>query len=339
MLNSVQILRALAAWLVVGHHYIQLFYSNNVSGVIAETLHAYGAIGVDLFFIISGFVIYASTSKKPSTPGAFIQNRLARIVPAYWLFTSITATVLLYAPGSIPLTAFEPLFFFKRLFFIPAQNPSGIGFYPLMTVGWTLNYEASFYAVFFVSLFLPAKYRVASLFAGIALLQFISSKFGGSFSFYRNAIVWEFLLGVALQIAYQREWLSRISPALAALATATALLAVVYAGPVSHSPYKSGIPCAIILCAAVSQERFFPKHNFFARLGDWSYSTYLCHVLVLCLALQVSARYQVNDFVLIVGVCTLILAMSYASFSLVEMPASLLIKKHQMRRIKITQMT
>ena len=117
MLNSIQILRALAAWLVVGHHYIQIFYSSNVSGVIPVTLHNYGALGVDLFFIISGFVIYASTSNKPITPGAFVQNRLARIAPAYWLFTLITAAVLLYAPGSIPLTAFDSLFLLKSMFF------------------------------------------------------------------------------------------------------------------------------------------------------------------------------------------------------------------------------
>ncbi|HWT68071.1 MAG TPA: acyltransferase [Pseudomonas sp.] len=339
MLNSIQILRALAAWLVVGHHIIQIFYKSEISGAISEGFHKYGAIGVDLFFIISGFVIYASASSKPISPIEFVQNRLARIVPAYWLFTAITAAVLVYAPYSIPLTAFEPLFFLKSLFFTPAQNPTGIGLYPLMTVGWTLNYEVSFYAVFFLALFTPVKYRVFSLFAGVALLQFIASKTDGSLSFYKNAIVWEFLLGVALQIAYQRKWLSRISPLLAAFATLSALAAIVYAGPVSHSPLKSGIPCAIILCAAVSQERFFPKHNFIARLGDWSYSTYLCHVLVICLAIQISERYQTSELALMAGVCALILGISFASFTLVEIPLSRAIKRHQTHRAKIKQAT
>ncbi|MFJ4444756.1 acyltransferase family protein [Pseudomonas sp. NPDC089422] len=339
MLNSIQILRALAAWLVVGHHVIQIFYKSETFGIISEGFHSYGAIGVDLFFIISGFVIYASTTNKPTTPIEFIQNRLARIVPAYWLFTAVTAAVLLYAPHSIPLTAFEPLFFLKSLFFIPAQNPTGIGLYPIMTIGWTLNYEASFYAIFFVSLFMPEKYRIASLFSGVALLHFIASKIDGSFSFYKNDIVLEFLIGVALQIGYQRGWLSRIPPALAAFAALAALVAIVYAGPVSHSPYKSGIPCAIILCAAVSQERFFPKHNFIARLGDWSYSTYLCHLLFISLALYISEKYQVNDLPLIAGACTLILITSRASFSYIEMPLSRASKRYQTLRTKIKQAT
>jgi peptidoglycan/LPS O-acetylase OafA/YrhL len=337
MLNSIQILRALAAWLVVGHHTIQIYYKSETFGFFSEVFHIYGAIGVDLFFIISGFVIFASASNKPISPFDFAQNRLARIVPAYWLFSGITAAILIYAPHSIPLTAFEPLFFLKSLFFIPAQNPSGIGLYPLMTVGWTLNYEVSFYAVFFFSLFLPPPFRVVSLFAGIALFQFIASKTSGSFSFYQNAIVWEFLLGVALQIAYQRKWLSRIPTPLAAFATIAALLAIIYAGPVSHSPYSSGIPCAIILCAAVSQERFFPKHNLIARLGDWSYSTYLCHVLVICLAIQISERYPINDLALMLIAYALILGISFASFTLVEMPASRAIRRHQISRAKIEQ--
>lgn len=339
MLNSIQTLRALAAWLVVGHHFIQIFYNSSMSGVISQSFKNYGAIGVDLFFVISGFVIYASASKKPVTPIEFIQNRLARIAPAYWLFTFITAAVLLYSPGAIPLTAFEPAFFLKSLFFIPAQNPSGIGLYPLITVGWTLNYEASFYAVFVLALFLPAKFRVLSLFMGIALLQVVAGKIGGALTFYMNNIVWEFLLGVALQVAYQQGWFSRITPMAAGSASIAALAAIIYGGPVSHSPYQSGIPCAIILCAAVSQERFFPKHNIIARLGDWSYSTYLCHLLVICLAIHISKLYEINDAILIGASCALILAISYASFSLIEMPASRLIKTAQSRNQKIKPVT
>lgn len=335
MLNSIQVLRALAAWLVVGHHTIQLFYKGETSGTFSEALRTYGAIGVDLFFIISGFVIYASATTKPIAPVEFAQNRLARIVPAYWLFSVMTTVVLVYAPHAIPLTVFEPFFFLKSLFFMPAQNPSGIGLYPIMTVGWTLNCEISFYAVFFVALFLPSNLRLLSLFTGIALLQFIASKTENSFSFYKNPIVWEFLFGVALQLAYKRGWLLRITSTVAALAAIAALLAIVYLGPVSHSPYKSGIPCAIILCAAVSQERFFPKHNLIARLGDWSYSTYLCHVLVICLAIHVSERYKINDLILMMGVCVLILGISFASFTMIEMPSSRAIKRHQTLRQKI----
>ncbi|WP_176508799.1 MULTISPECIES: acyltransferase family protein [Pseudomonas] len=337
MLNSIQILRALAAWLVVGHHIIQLYYKSSTSGIASEILHKYGAIGVDLFFIISGFVIYASASKKLTSPADFAKNRLIRIVPAYWVFTLITAAILIYAPNSIPLTSLEPIFLIKSLFFIPAQNPSGIGLYPLMTVGWTLNYEISFYAVFFISLFLPQKMRIASLFAGVALIQFAASKAGEPFSFYKNAIVWEFLLGVAIQIAYQRGLIFRITPALAVSAVLLAICTIAYAGPVSHDPYKSGLPCAVILCAAVSQERFFPKHNFLVKLGDWSYSTYLSHVLVICLAIYISEQFQVNDYVLMLCVCALTLGISMVSFSIIEKPLCGAFKRYQISRTTIKE--
>jgi peptidoglycan/LPS O-acetylase OafA/YrhL len=68
MLNSIQILRALAAWLVVGHHYMQLFYNHTLDGIAPHLFRDFGAIGVDLFFVISGFVIYGSTISKPTTP-------------------------------------------------------------------------------------------------------------------------------------------------------------------------------------------------------------------------------------------------------------------------------
>jgi peptidoglycan/LPS O-acetylase OafA/YrhL len=334
MLNSIQILRALAAWLVVGHHYMQLFYNHTLDGIAPHLLRDFGAIGVDLFFVISGFVIYGSTISKPTTPKSFAANRIARVAPAYWLFSSITAITLIYAPDSIPLTAFEPVFFLKSLFFIPAQNPSGVGLYPLMTVGWTLNYEASFYLVFFSALFLPAAYRVIGLFLGVIALQLAAKKMNGAISFYGNAMVWEFLFGVALSIAYKRGMVTRTAPIAGLLMMLGALFVIAHFGPVTHSPLRSGLPCAAILYACLSQERLFPKHNFIARLGDWSYSTYLCHVLIICAAIKVNEHFATNHVLLAFGVIAAIALTSYASFTLVEMPISRAAKRIQARMAK-----
>lgn len=155
MLNSIQTLRALAAWIVVFHHYMQVAFKFSLTDPVSVALYKYGAVGVDLFFVISGFVIYLSASQKHQSPGIFALHRLARIAPAYWSFTLATVATLLIVPGIVPLTMYEPVFLLKSLFFIPAQNPSGIGLYPVVTMGWTLNYEMAFYVIFFLALYLP----------------------------------------------------------------------------------------------------------------------------------------------------------------------------------------
>ena len=72
MLNSVQYLRAMAALLVVGYH--------------INSYQVYLMSGVDIFFVISGFIMWQST-RGGTSPRQFLTNRLIRIVPLYWLVT------------------------------------------------------------------------------------------------------------------------------------------------------------------------------------------------------------------------------------------------------------
>ncbi|MBV6753731.1 acyltransferase [Pseudomonas chlororaphis] len=328
MLNSVQTLRALAAWLVVLHHYMQLVYNFTLTDPVSTALHTYGAIGVDLFFIISGFVIYISAAGKQVTPTVFAVHRLARIAPAYWLFTLITAAALLISPTFVPLTQFEPLFLLKSLLFIPAQNPSGIGAFPLITVGWTLNYEMAFYGVFLLSFYCPKTARPALIALGLFLLSKLISRLGGVFSFYDNPIIYEFLFGIFIAIAHQKGWVKKISPLLAVALIVVALTMIIHNGPVGHRPLKSGLPCALILLAAISLERFFSRRAFMAKLGDWSYSTYLCHVLVICAMARLQQWINLNSVVTFILIVITILAVSYVSFTFIEKPISILAKRN-----------
>ncbi len=326
MLNSIQTLRALAAWLVVGHHYIQVAHNFPLNDPVSASLHKYGAIGVDLFFIISGFVIHISASGKTVTPSMFAFHRLARIAPAYWLFTLITAVTLIFLPGAIPLTQFEPVFMLKSLLFMPAQNPSGIGMYPLLTVGWTLNYEMAFYAIFLISLFLPRTYRIPAITLSIALLCKALPSIGGDLAFYNNPIVFEFLFGILIAYAYQNGLVQRINLLAAAFMTSAALAAIVYFDQVTHSPLKSGLPCAIILLSALSQERFFTRTAATNKLGDLSYSTYLCHVLVICYMVKLQQLLNLNTTVTLAMIVVITIVVSWFSFHLIERPISNLAK-------------
>lgn len=326
MLNSIQALRTLAAWLVVFHHYLQIVQNNKLTGPLPTTLHLYGNIGVDLFFIISGFVIYLSAFEKNVTPSTFAMHRLARIVPAYWLFTLISFGILLAAPTFIPLTQLEPLFLLKSLFFIPAQNPSGIGLFPLLTVGWTLNYEMIFYTVFLLCLFLPKSFRLPALFIGIIILQNFSAKLGSNFKFYENKIIYEFLIGITIALAYQIGLIQRLNSLAAVALTITAGWMLVHFGPVTHNPWTFGIACALIVIAAISREKLFDTLGWLTKLGDWSYSTYLCHVLIMCCWMAIQKRFNLDETLTFSLIIVSILVVSWASFTFIERPISRFVK-------------
>lgn len=324
MLNSLQTLRAIAAWMVVLHHFAQIFFNFEEGSWFVIFFANYGVLGVDLFFIISGFVIYHSTARKTVTPGHFMLHRVGRIVPAYWLFTLLTALIVYSFDGLIRLTELDPWFLLKSMFFLPAANPSGIGLYPLLTVGWTLNYEMAFYLVFCLSLFLPKHYRLVGVTLGIVCIQMGLSRLGGAFAFYSGKLMFEFLIGIAVAVMYSRGWVQRINLSLA-IGMMIVSFFFIAAKEYGFAYFKIGIP--LIVIAAISQEKWFQGLSFMRALGDWSYSTYLSHVLVLSIAYRVSLVWQLNPYLALSAACIVIMLVSWLSFTIVERNISALIKQ------------
>lgn len=327
MLNSIQALRVLAAWLVVLHHCMQIFFNFEVSGIIAGALSRYGAIGVDLFFVISGFVIYNAVESKKVSPGMFALHRLARIVPAYWVFTLLTAVTLVYLPGVVPFTEYAPVFLLKSLLFIPGQNPSGIGWFPLLTVGWTLNYEMVFYVIFFLGLFFSRGLIFFALIAGVYLLQGWVYKLGGEFVFYGNNIMFEFVFGILICVIYRRGWLAIVNPYVALLMIMSSVFFIGSSSGVTHDPIRFGVPCAILLMAALSQEKYFPESGLIQRLGDWSYSTYLSHVLVICFVFKFSQAFETEFWLCLIVIFLIVMVISFLSYEFLERPIIRAVKR------------
>ena len=119
---SLQYIRALAALGVVFYHAeIQV---NDVFAKGDYHLALTGRFGVDLFFILSGYVMWLSAGKKDITPRRFMAKRLARIVPLYWLVTIIAAVVAILTPTLLRSTVFDVPTLITSILFIPWPNPA-----------------------------------------------------------------------------------------------------------------------------------------------------------------------------------------------------------------------
>lgn len=315
-LISIQCLRAAAAWSVVLHHFSQVFFKFKGDDWFNVFFSQYGARGIDLFFVISGFVMYKSTSEKHVSPHQFMFNRIVRIVPIYWVFTFAFLALIWLSPQVPQAESYDLGFLLKSLFFIPVENPRGIGLFPLLTVGWTLNLEMAFYVVFAVSLFAGGAYRLAAVTLGILLLQNVVPLLSSDFRIFGRQVSFEFLLGVGVGILYERKLL-RLSVAVCLILSAGALLAMSFAHK-SQDYLLVGIPFSVVLAAAISQEERFKRHKWIAAVGDWSYSTYLSHVIILYIFFIASQNWGIGPWMMLVPCCAAILLVSWASYVYLE---------------------
>ena len=317
MLISIQALRALAAWMVVCHHFMQVFFNFKGGGPVGHFFAARGAVGVDIFFVISGLVIYLSTWNKPIQPREFLLNRAIRIIPAYWFYT-IAMGLLLYAVGRyMPHGAVNwPTFIFSLLF-IPAENPGGYGLYPTLNVGWTLNYEMFFYLIFSLGFVVPKAWRALFVALTLVLSSEAFSRLGWSARFYANNIVYEFLLGITLGVAWRRGWVR--SGFWLPLALIAACSTIIYRLEPTNRLLHWGLPSAGIVAGCLALEARFAHNRALKAMGDCSYSVYLVHLLVLYAGWFITERLGINAYVVFAFFCVpTILGMSWLSYQWLE---------------------
>ena len=272
-LASIQYLRGLAALAVVAFHAFQ--WGDGGFDV--------GRAGVDVFFVISGVIMWRVTAERETAPLAFLWRRLTRVAPLYWLLTAVVGAVALAWPAFLPNVhpGWKPLLL--SLAFIPHFDPAGLPF-PLLPPGWTLNYEAIFYVVVAATLLAPRANR-AWLIAG-ALFVIVAAGVvlaDPAYILGANPLLLEFAAGVAVAALADRRalpgrrWSWRlIAAGLAALAIPAAL------GLFNElwRPLIWGLPAMLIVAGALGLERSggVGRSPALMALGDASYSIYLIHL-------------------------------------------------------------
>lgn len=273
-LHALQYLRAIAALIVVySHAAIQI---SEWKPLLPYT----GAYGVDIFFVISGFIMVYIT-KPDDTPVNFMVNRVRRVVPLYWFFTLLMGLILFALPSLFKTGEFSWAALLQSLFFIPhysLQNPEFV--WPIVAPGWSLNYEMYFYLLFAISLVLAPRIRVAFIIAAITLVWAVFNISGSNAAvprFIADPTVFEFVAGMLLAVAWKRGFvLSNITGwvfFIAGFALAT------IAPDSMHHWLRISIPSTMIVLGCLFLK--VPVSKFGLILGDASYAIYLSHIFVL----------------------------------------------------------
>lgn len=284
-LLALQYLRGIAAMMIVFcHAWDQLPWLQDRLPNVAQS-------GVDVFFVISGFIMVYVTARAGSSAAHFIRMRVIRIVPLYWVYNFGTAALILVLPELFKTSVFTLPHFLQSLFFIPHYGPSG-SLSPLILLGWTLNYEMFFYVVFALAMALLAASRIplsiAILVALPVLALFMNFEGNAMGEFYSNEIILEFILGMILASLFMGGALRRVG--FAAGTTLIGLGAVGLAiGAVHIDDYPRalvfGVPAFLILTGALAMEssRGVYRVTPLLLLGDASYSIYLAHLFPIAL--------------------------------------------------------
>ncbi|WP_446744360.1 acyltransferase family protein [Silvibacterium acidisoli] len=282
--RGLQALRAIAAIMVLCTH--SGFYA-------AERLapgYRYwpgGATGVDLFFVLSGFVMIHSSRSLLTSPGGwaiFAERRLVRIVPLYWIATTLKLAFMLAGAAEVLHAQAGPWQIFSTYVFFPAHN-ADLEYRPLLGVGWTLNFEMFFYFLFTLCLAMRASvyWVLGIIFTGLAVASHWQVFSGPPYMFYTDAIVLDFLYGMLIARFLQKRE-KPLNPFLTAGLAALGFVSLT--SPVfMHTQLMLGLSAALILWAVVEMEPFLtrmPKWILF--LGDASYAVYLFHSMVAPLA-------------------------------------------------------
>ena len=344
---NIQLLRAFAALAVVLFHTSAHFFAigGNNSGNIFSFFKLFGYAGVDVFFVISGYIIWVSTRKITGISGvmSYVYNRVTRIYLGYWpYFIILLGLAYYFAPNFLEGIDYTGSFFLTQSYLNQL----------LLKVSWTLKYELYFYLCFAFLLLLPRKLVLPSLvlafllIVGIQLYGFFAleiyqpdnfHKGTPMYAFYLSPFCLEFLLGCFVGVYFENKRVKNLLPIIV-IGVVSFIAALYYQenfieGTLTWGYYINqrvmlfGLVAISMLISLIELEKrgkiFLPR--FSLLLGGASYSLYLSHTIILYFMYHFGLRdylksiggYQVGLMVLVVLV---IVAYSILHYLLIEQP-------------------
>ena len=287
IINSIQFLRGFAALAVVVHHtggYVKLYFKPTL---FFGDYFSLGFAGVDLFFVISGFIIHFTSKNylnNPSKLTEYLKKRFVRVYPIYWVIT----TVLFVSSWLITLILNKNIFSIGYPYTLSAYIQTYTLFplhFAINPVTWTLSYELFFYLVFSLLIISKRLWVIPVAVLGISFFHLMVDIPDGNltyFNFFFSGYNFEFLLGFLVFQFYKSVKLPNL---LSIFLLILSFGIIIYFG-YSVSDVDSlkrvlvfGLPSSLILITLLNLEQneaiSFPK--FFLTLGDASYVLYLIH--------------------------------------------------------------
>lgn len=300
MVVVIQYLRGLAALLVVYTHLDTQILRLSADGGLPHA--AIGAWGVDIFFVISGFIMYIAAIDIDARPCDFLLRRAIRIVPLYWALTALIVAVACIAPALLSSTRLDASHVLASFLFLPWPNPAFEGDWPVLIPGWTLNYEMYFYAAVAIGLLAPRRLRViltSAIVIGVLVAVQIAQP-TGPVSFYGDDIVIEFLFG--LLAGYMFTKVKPLGAPLGVFLIGLSFCLVVWMATMTSVPraVAYGIPALMLVLGSLQLEAMAKRAVLRPALflGDVSYSLYLTHVIALPMVtlifIRLGAQYDLD---------------------------------------------
>lgn len=343
MLHNIQYLRAFAALFVVFYH--TEYASNQLFGG-DQTLFGFGPGGVDVFFVISGLIMWITTADGRKSPLEFLRNRVARIVPLYWFFTGL-AILIAFAAPSITSIVLDPGHVIASFLFIPWPRPGTAEWTPVIVPGWTLNLEMFFYFAFAAALALKARWRVLAICGFLAACAAVGMVWPleGAARFYCSPVLLEFAAGIliAAVLAPRLDGL-KVDPRIYAACAALGFVLIVVL-PWQQATdlgrlWVWGIPSVLMVGGAYLHERYADtiRLPWLHAIGDASYALYLVHPMAISLVRAVFRKaglvgqgplLTVAYFIATVGCC---IAAALIVHRLFEKPVGRLLRRERPAR-------
>jgi exopolysaccharide production protein ExoZ len=336
-IENIQALRGIAVLLVVCIHALHIEQKYGGHHALLPDVLQFGMSGVDLFFVISGFVMVTVTRGKFQNLRQalrFAYHRLARIYPTYWFYSLLLLGVWFIRPTWINAAGGNQVDFLASFLLLPSH------ILPMVVVGWTLIHELYFYLVFSVLLLLVRERRLAHavlLWAGaIWLVQAYSHSSSAAIAVASHPLTLEFIGGCLIASLYFKSRATHRTGtylAMASVGTVASFCAFLSYQHITGSIVLPdwwrvaifGIPALLVVYGLANAERNgYVLPDALIRVGDASYSIYLSHVLTLSAAGRVWSLFSldsvIDNLVMVPALFALVLLVGFLSYRWVEKP-------------------